>query len=142
MVRHSAAHPGAEEQLFARAAATATGVLGFSATSYARLLAPNASGVEAPSAAECYRYTLSQGASACISAPRGARELYANLDVLEAPALDERRVERLRAHGRVVREESLDFGRHIRRFPAMPEALAGDAIEVLDRELEAAPPER
>jgi aryl-alcohol dehydrogenase-like predicted oxidoreductase len=118
MVRHSAAHPGAEESLFASAAAANVGVLAFSATSYGRLLG-------GASAAECYRYSLGQpGVSACVSAPRGGVELMENLAVLEEPTLAPARLEELRAHGRAVRAESLDFARHIRRFPAaLDEAL-------------------
>lgn len=130
MVRHSAAHPGAEDSLFAAAAAADVGVLGFSATSYARLLAPSPALAAPPSAADCYRYTLSQpGVSAVVSAPRGARELAENLAVLAAPSLDAARLAELRAHGRHVREESLDFARHVRRFPATPDVLADELLE-------------
>jgi HEAT repeat protein len=128
MVRHSAAHPGAEERLFRRAEERGVGVLGFSATSYGRLLrrAPG-SPIAPPTAAECYRYTLSQpGVGACVSAPRGGRELIENLEVLVRPTLDAARLEELRIHGRRVREESLDFGRHIRRFPALPDDIDDD----------------
>jgi diketogulonate reductase-like aldo/keto reductase/HEAT repeat protein len=128
MVRHSAAHPGAEDHLFGRAADRGVGVLAFSCTSYGRLLASEpragASSVRLPTAAECYRYSLSQpGVTACVSAPRGGRELIENLAALSEPTLDAARIEELRAHGRRVREESLDFGRYIRRFPALPEAI-------------------
>lgn len=126
MVRHSAAHPGAERSLFARAAETGVGVLGFSATSYGRLLGGGVS------AADCYRYTLAQpGVSAVVSAPSWTREVVENLDVLRSPTLEDSDAARLRARGAVVREESLDFGRHVRRFPVAPE-------ELLERELAAA----
>jgi predicted aldo/keto reductase-like oxidoreductase len=126
MIRHSAAHPAAEEGLLPAAAAAGVGVLGFSATSYGRLLrtAGSPPGVAPPTAAECYRYSLSQlGMSACISAPRGGVELVENLAVLEEPLLPGPRLVELRAHGRAVRTESLDFARHVRRFPALPEDL-------------------
>jgi hypothetical protein len=104
-------------------------VLSFSATSYSRLM----EGAGALTAPECYRYSLSQrGVSACLSAPRSARELVENLAVLETPTLDDARLAAARAHGRVVRAESLDFGRHIRRFPSVPDAVAD---EILDAEL-------
>jgi hypothetical protein len=127
MIRHSAAHPGAEDGLLAAAATARAGVLTFSATSYGRLLR----GVPMPpSAAECYRYSLSQpGVSACISAPRGGVELMENLAVLEDPTLSSARVAELRAHGRAVRAESLDFARHIRRFPAMPDLALAELEE-------------
>jgi predicted aldo/keto reductase-like oxidoreductase len=126
MIRHSAAHPGAEDSLLRRAEENGVGVLGFSATSYGRLID------ETVSAADCYRYSLSQkGVSAVVSAPRWSRELVANLDVLRAPTLDAARLSELRAHGKRVREDALDFARHIRRFPMRPE-------DILDRELEVA----
>lgn len=126
MVRHSAAHPGAERSLFARAAETGVGVLGFSATSYGRLLGGGVS------AADCYRYTLAQpGVSAVVSAPSWTREVVENLDVLRSPTMDDVDRARLLARGAAIREESLDFGRHVRRFPVAPE-------ELLDRELAAA----
>jgi HEAT repeat protein/diketogulonate reductase-like aldo/keto reductase len=140
MVRHSAAHPGAEDRLFSAAAARGVGVLGFSATCYGRLLRPVAgSPVPLPTAAECYRYSLSQpGVSACISAPRRAMELVENLAVLETPGLSEARMAELRLHGRAVREESLEFGRHLRRFPARPETdldRLDQALADLDEEV-------
>jgi HEAT repeat protein len=133
MVRHSAAHPGAEERLFERAEQTGTGVLGFSATSYGRLLKRvHGSTVTPPTAAECYRYTLSQhGVTACVSAPRGGRELTENLEVLARPTLEASRLEELRVHGRRVREASLDFANHIRRFPAQPDTM-DDALDAID----------
>lgn len=123
MIRHSAAHPGAEEGLLQRAAESGVGVLGFSATSYSRLLRPSSSAIAPPTAAECYRYSLEVGLTACVSAPRGGRELAENLAVLADPTLDASRLAELRAHGQRIREESLDFARHIRRFPAQPEAI-------------------
>lgn len=145
MVRHSAAHPGAEEGLFRCAEEHGVGVLGFSATSYGRLLrrvgakTNDDDRLTLPTAAECYRYTLSQrGVTACVSAPRGGRELIANLDVLQHPTLDASRLAELRRHGLMVREESLDFAGNIRRFPALPEGLTtnvlDDALDELTRD--------
>jgi diketogulonate reductase-like aldo/keto reductase len=138
MVRHSAAHPGAEDRLFRTAAAHGVGVLGFSATNYGRLLRRLPDSPTAPAtAADCYRYSLAQpGVTACVSAPRGGRELVENLAVVAEPTLDPARLETLRRHGRAVRSESLDFAGHIRRFPAQPEAMEA-ALDALD-----APPER
>lgn len=126
MVRHSAAHPGAEDQLFAAAREREVGVLSFSATSYGRLLEASPNGPRPPSAAECYRYSLAQsGVTACVSAPRGGRELIENLEVIAEPSLagGDTRLAELRAHGRRIREESLDFGGHIRRFAALPDSF-------------------
>ena len=87
-----------------------------------------------PTAAECYRYSLSQpGVCACVSAPRGGVELVENLAVLEAPTLPASRLAELRALGRAVRAESLDFARHVRRFPALPDELERGLDEALAR---------
>jgi HEAT repeat protein len=135
MVRHSAAHPGAEESLFAAASRAGAFVLTFSATSYGRLLRGGEG--TPPTADECYRYSLSQsGVTACVSAPRGGAELIENLAVLGSPSLAEARMAELRAHGRVVHVESRDFTRHIRRFPTQPENLERE-IDRIDDDFEA-----
>ncbi len=121
MTRHSAAHPGAETELLPLAVARGVGVLTFSAVCYTRLLRPlpgrSAAGA-LPTAPECYRYSLSQpGVAACISAPRNHRELRENLTVLRAAPLELSLEceERLRAHGRLVREQNRRFDALIRK---------------------------
>lgn len=141
MIRHSAAHLGAEERLFGEAQRRNVGVLTFSATSYGRLLRKlpdSRSSIEPPTAAECYRYDLSTSSRP----PRGAESVdvtpgWANLEVLDAPPLDPARMRELRAHGRVVREASLDFAAYIRRFPALPDPVA---LDELDEAAPGAPP--
>lgn len=133
MVRHSAAHPGAEEHLFPTAKTRGIGVLAFSATSYSRLLKRKLDDIKPPTAAECYRYSLSQpGVVACVSAPRGGRELIENLGVIADPHLSDGRMREIRRHGQAAREEALDFGGHIRRFPALPDEIA--RLENLEEE--------
>ena len=60
-----------------------------------------------------------------------------NLEALANPTLDGARLAELRAHGRTIREASLDFARHIRRFPAQPDAMdeALTQIESVDAHL-------
>jgi HEAT repeat protein len=101
MVRHSAAHRGAESVVFPRCEALATGVLTFSNLCYGRMLRRSPAPLRAPvTAADCYRYSLSQpGVHACIAAPRRRSELIEDLTVLDAPTLDAGRQEELRAHG-------------------------------------------
>jgi HEAT repeat protein/aryl-alcohol dehydrogenase-like predicted oxidoreductase len=112
MTRHSAAHPGAEDALFPLAHTKNVGVLTFSALSYGRIL------TDSIPAADAYRYCLSQeGVSACLSAPRARSELRENLEVLARPTLPAARQAELRAHGRVVREDSRDFAHTVRRHP-------------------------
>jgi aryl-alcohol dehydrogenase-like predicted oxidoreductase len=105
MCRLSAAHPGAEQALLPEAAARGVGVIAFSALLYGRMLVDRA-----VSAADCYRYALSQpGVSACLSSPRRYHELAENLAVLERPTLDADSVARLRAHGARVHADNRAF---------------------------------
>ena len=105
MARHSAAHPALETTLLPVARARGVGVIAFSALVYGRMLASRE-----VSAADCYRYTLTQpGVSVCLSAPRRQRELEENLAVLRAPTLDPATEARLREHGVRVRDENRTF---------------------------------
>jgi aryl-alcohol dehydrogenase-like predicted oxidoreductase/HEAT repeat protein len=117
MIRHSAAHPGAEAELLPTVRELGVGVLGFSALCYGRLLrrVPGSTS-EPPSAADCYRYSLSQpGISAVISAPRRQRELEENLEVLARPTLEPEVLARLREHGAQVHRESERFNQLVRQ---------------------------
>ena len=121
MTRHSAAHPGAEDRLLPLAREHGVGVLTFSALCYTRLLRPlpgRPAQAALPTAAECYRYSLSQpGVTACISAPRDHRELRENLAILREPQLEllPERAAVLRAHGRLVRDQNRRFDALIRK---------------------------
>lgn len=129
MTRHSAAHPGLEDELLPLARARGVGVLTFSALCYGRMVA----GPNAPSAADCYRYSLAQpGVSACLSAPRRHRELLENLEVVARPELSEVSMAALRQHGAGVRIENQRFGELIRR-PTRDAAAA--AMAMLETEL-------
>jgi len=91
------------------------------------------SGENAPSAADCYRYSLSQpGVTACISAPRRHRELVENLEVIAQPLLDAERTAQLRTHGEGVRIENQRFNTLIRQ-PTRDAAAA--AMAMLEAEL-------
>src|SRR5205085_3353992 len=79
MVRHSAAHRGAEKEVFPRAAAEGIGLIAFNNTCYGRLLQPRGDR-EPPRAADCYRFTLAQpGVAMCLSAPATLAQLEENL---------------------------------------------------------------
>lgn len=130
MLRHSAAHPGAEDRLLPLCARRGVGVITFSALSYGRLLRPVGAGSDAgklPTAGECYRYSLGQpGVSACWSAPRSARELRENLELLPALSkpLTAETAALLRLHGRKVREEDHRWRALLRKgHEGAPEAL-------------------
>jgi len=129
MIRHSAAHPGIETELLPVARAHGTAIVTFSALCYGRML----SGPNAPTAADCYRYSLAQpGVTACISAPRRGRELVENLDVLQRPTLDAAAIDALRMHGVGVRAENQRFNALMRQ-PTRDAANA--AREMLAAEL-------
>jgi HEAT repeat protein len=116
MTRHSAAHPGAETAFFPEALARNVGVFTFSALCYGRML--NTVDGFSPEATDCYRYSLSQpGVSACISAPRYAKELTENLQVLGRSTLEPAAQERMRAHGAAVHRENQRFTRLVRNAP-------------------------
>jgi HEAT repeat protein len=114
MVRHSAAHRGAERDVFPVAAARGRGLLTFSATCYGRLLKPRG-GLEAPTGADCYRYALAQpGVAACLTAPATLELLEENLAALRLPHLDDERRQRLLAQGASLYEDETIFRRLVR----------------------------
>ena len=108
MVRHNAAHRGAEAHVFPDCVRRGTGVLTFSNLCYGRMLQRTPVRLSAPvTAPDCYRYSLSQpGVSACVAAPRRYRELIENLEVLSTPELESGRARELREHGDHVYERS------------------------------------
>lgn len=128
MLRHSAAHPAAESEVFPVARAHGRGVLAFSAMSYGRLVrrAPGDAGDgPLPTAADCYRFALRDPVVAgCIAAPRTIKELDESLEALRAPSLDAEAEARLRAQGERVRAASRAFNAYVR----MPQG-AGLAVE-------------
>ena len=101
MVRHSAAHRGVESSVLPHCASRGTGVLTFSNLCYGRMLRRTPAPLSVPiTAADCYRYSLSQpGVHACVAAPRRRSELLEDLAVVDAPALDAARQDELRQHG-------------------------------------------
>jgi hypothetical protein len=108
MIRHSAAHRGAEVQVFPRAVEFGTSLITFSNTCYGRLLEPH-DGMAPPSASDCYRYAMMQsGVRACLSAPASLAQLEENLKALHDPALPEERRAYLQAFGdRLYKEETM-----------------------------------
>ncbi|MBY0524409.1 MAG: HEAT repeat domain-containing protein [Gemmataceae bacterium] len=108
MVRHSAAHRGAEAEVLPRAVARGTSVFTFNNTCYGRLLQSDGKRA-APTAADCYRYTLAQpGVTACWSAPATLQQLEENLQALHSPDLPSEQIAELRNHGdRVYREDTI-----------------------------------
>jgi hypothetical protein len=114
MVRHSAAHRGAEERIFPRAAELGVGLLTFNNTCYGRLLQARGD-TPPPRPADCYRYSLAQaGVTACLSAPATLEQLDENLQALRDPQLPEDRRRLLLAQGERVYEEDTTFRKLVR----------------------------
>jgi hypothetical protein len=114
MVRHSAAHRGAEIEVLPLAARHDTSVITFNNTCYGRLLRPNASG-RTLRAEDLYRYSLAQaGVTACLSAPRNLQELEAALAVAADPGLPADVERDLLSAGEGVLEEDRNFYRNVR----------------------------
>ena len=127
MVRHSAAHRGAEVEVFPAALAAGAGVLTFSNLCYGRMLRPGfgpnppvrdggspgpgpSSAPNHPAPADCYRYSLAQpGVTTAISGPRDVLQLRENLRVLESPDLPAERLAGLRAFGDRVHADNREF---------------------------------
>jgi aryl-alcohol dehydrogenase-like predicted oxidoreductase/HEAT repeat protein len=114
MVRHSAAHRGAEGHILPCAAELGTGLLTFNNTCYGRLLQAKGD-APAPRPADCYRYSLAQpGVTACLSAPATLEQLDENLRALRDPELPEDRRRLLLAQGERVYEEDTTFRKLVR----------------------------
>jgi HEAT repeat protein len=114
MVRHSAAHRGAEQSIFPAAAALGTSLLAFNSTCYGRLLTPLNDGTRV-TAADCYRYTLSHAAvTSCLCAPATLMQLGENLQVLDNLSLDPETQDYLCKVGAIVYQEDVAFRRTLR----------------------------
>jgi hypothetical protein len=109
MVRHSAAHPKAETEVFPFARERGTSILTFNNTCYGRLLDPSFR----PS--DCFRYTLNTaGVSACFTAPSTLEYLEENLDALRNPELSAEVRERLLKRGEWMYREDTVFRKTVR----------------------------
>lgn len=104
MFRYSAAHRGAEREIFPHidAGDLRPGVTCYTATRWGRLLDPKRMPPGEPplSSADCYRFVLSNpGVDLCLTGPRTAGEMDAALEALDAGPLDEAEMERIRRIG-------------------------------------------
>jgi hypothetical protein len=114
MVRHSAAHRGAEIEVSPRAAQRRASLITFSNTCYGRLLQAH-NGMSPPPAADCYRYALMQpGVRACLSAPATLAQLDDNLEALRDSVLPEERRNYLLSFGERLYQEETVFRKFVR----------------------------
>lgn len=91
MVRYNAAHRGAEREVFPHMADARErpGVVAYTATRWGKLLDPalTPAGEKTPTAADCYRFALSQkNVDMCLCGPRNQVELDGALTALEKSA--------------------------------------------------------
>jgi len=114
MVRHSAAHRGAEKEIFPRALELGTSLICFNNICYGRLLR-SPDGSSPPPVADFYRYCMEQpGVRLCLSAPATVEQLEENLEALRDPELPEERRRALLEHGAWVYREDTVFYRLVR----------------------------
>jgi len=102
-VRYSAAHPGAERDVFPHLPADKRpGVVAYTATAWGKLLAPNRMPKgEAPlRARDCYRFVLTNpDFNVCMTGPRDAMQMREALAALEEGPCREEELERFRRIG-------------------------------------------
>ena len=105
MVRYNAAHRGAEWEVFPhldKCDGLIPGIVTYTATRWRCLLQPQymPPGVKKPTAADCYRFVLSNpNVDVCLCGPGSAEELEANLKVLELGPMSAEEMEWMRKVG-------------------------------------------
>jgi aryl-alcohol dehydrogenase-like predicted oxidoreductase len=101
-IRYSAAHRGAEEEVFEGLVKSRPGITAYTATRWGKLLKANKMppGEIPLTAAECYRFVLSHPAvDVCIAGPRTEQEMDEGLKALSDGPLSEDEMARIRRIG-------------------------------------------
>ena len=109
MLRYSAAHTGAEKEVFPLLTEPAPGVLAFTATRWGQLLNPSLlpPGEALPTAADCYRFVLSNPhVQVSLAGPKDGTQLDAALAGLDLGPLDEDALAWMRRVGVAVRRDA------------------------------------
>lgn len=109
MVRYSAAHPGAEQEVFPRLGAERPGVLAFTATRWGTLLSRDLVPKEerTPIAVDCYRFVLSNpDVNVSLAGPKNGEELDAVLTALDRGPMDDDELAWMRRVGVAVRRDA------------------------------------
>jgi aryl-alcohol dehydrogenase-like predicted oxidoreductase len=109
MLRYSAAHTGAEREVFPLLPAPRPGVLAFTATRWGTLLdrALTPAGERTPTATDCYRFVLSNpDVDVSLTGPANGAELSAAMDALDRGPLDADELAWIRRVGAVVRRDA------------------------------------
>jgi len=101
-VRYSAAHRGAEVEVFQDLPANRPGICAYTATRWGRLLKAKRMppGEDPMTAAECYRFVLSHPAvDLCLAGPRTEHQMVQGLDALSQGPMSEEDLDRARRIG-------------------------------------------
>jgi aryl-alcohol dehydrogenase-like predicted oxidoreductase len=105
-IRYNAAHPGADHDVFPHVAVEGRpGIVAYTATAWGKLLRAGSVPAGEPPlrARDCYRFVLSNpNFNVCMTGPRNAEELDEALSTIDAGALDEGEMARLRRIGQHV----------------------------------------
>lgn len=104
-VRYNAAHRGAEREVFAHRANSneSPGLVSFTATRWGSLLKPHSGIARIPTAADCYRFVLSQPAvDVCLTGPRNLADMRQAVSVLERAPMDDDELAWMRSVGDYV----------------------------------------
>ena len=106
-VRYNAAHPGAETEVFPHlpAGSERPGVVTFTATSWTELLNRKRvpAGERVPTAADCYRFVLSNPAvDVCIAGPKDDEQAAAALDAIRLGRMSDEELAWMRRVGKAV----------------------------------------
>jgi len=105
MMRYNAAHRGVEQEVFPyieRQGEAPPGVVCYTATRWGTLIDPKntPSGLRTPTAADCYRFVLSNPrADVCLTGPATTEQLEANLKALELGPMSEEELRWMRTVG-------------------------------------------
>jgi aryl-alcohol dehydrogenase-like predicted oxidoreductase len=115
MIRYSAAHPGAEKDVFPHLDKRHPTIVAYTATAWRRLLAaPSGWSGRVPTAGDCYRFCLTNPAVDVTLCGANRSQLDENLAAVEKGPLDSASVAWMREFGRAVHDRtrgfSLSFG--------------------------------
>ena len=115
-VRYNAAHRGAEREVFGQLpeAPARPGIVAFTATRWGSLMRPVSGGApdaRLPTAADCYRFVLSNPAvDLVMTGPRDLADVRGALDALERGPMDADELAWIRAHGDRVHADASRAG--------------------------------
>lgn len=113
MMRYNAAHRGAERDIFPFLAAHNPGIVSYTATRWGYLLRPvkgGPAGGRVPTAAECYRFVLTNPAvHVVLTSPRNLAQTEENLKALDAGPLPSEDMDFMRSFGDVVHAQQKKF---------------------------------